>query len=240
MKKSNFLLLLKKIRGGRMNKFLKILKDLVEEIFSPSTNVQNGAKPNDPVYFEEDSSIYNEDGDTIAISRTEFDRVAKAMYGRLAKFLARYDLGAQLDTSDDPHSYSAECPEEIDTVDGQVTLNDAVVFKGTLMDIPDQDNVQCIISLDLPIKGSEFDINDYNILKEVIMDLNDKESIDWNSYNVKIKKAQASSYNFVSYDIKLNGFEHLNGFRESINISMAGAYYCVEYTITSTNWKVVD
>lgn len=235
-----------------MKKFLKGLADVLGEIFSQDSNVTDVSNVSNDTRLPEDrgfvklSDAYDygsddsNDDEEIFISREDYDRVAEAMYERLARFLERYGLKAELDTSNNPHCFTVECPCDIETNNGKVGLNDAIVFKGELIDIPYQDNVQCTISLDLPILGEGLDIYNYDVLKEAIMDLNNRKYIDWDEYNYRIGEALQDPYNFSTRSIKLKGFEYLNGFTEHIRISKEGNYYCVEYSIVTSGWKVTD
>jgi|GEM_PF-1846646 hypothetical protein len=200
-----------------MKKFLKGLTDVLGEIFSQDSNVSNVSNVSSDTRLPEDrgfanlndvydyGSNYSNDEEEIFVSRQDYDTVAEAMYERLARFLERYGLKAELDTSNNPHCFTAECPCDIETNNGKVTLNDAIVLKGELMDIPYEDNVQCTISLDLPILGGVFDIYNYKVLKEAIMDLNGFEYL--NGFTEHIRISEEGKHYCVEYSIVTSGWK---------------------------------
>lgn len=199
---------------------------------------ENEAIQKDTMNFQEDNSYNSNSSGVISVSREDYDKVIQAMRERLTKFLNRYGLEAELDESDDSTWFGGEYPHEIDTDKGRVTINEASVITGALMDTPEEEYIRCVIDIELPIVANNFDINDYDVFKEAIMDLKDMDLVDRDSFNLMVKKAQETNYHLESRAIKLRGFECLDGIVEFVYVSRSGQYYSIEYTIHSEGWRV--
>jgi len=107
--------------------------------------------------FQEDNSYNSNSSGVISVSREDYDKVIQAMQERLTKFLNRYGLEAELDESDDSTWFGGEYPHEIDTDKGRVTINEASVITGALMDTPEEEYIRCVIDIELPIVANNFD-----------------------------------------------------------------------------------